>query len=62
MSNHNYEDPEESSSMNSEDLEKLNFLNSDEYAEIVSPLKKESYKDDSCFIKSNLNSANLESH
>lgn len=62
MSNYNYQDPEESSSMNSEDLEKVNYLLTDDYAEIASPLKKDSYKDDSYFIKSNLNSANVDSH
>ena len=56
MSNHNYQDPEESSSMNSDDLDKANYFVSDEYAEIASPLKKDSYADDSYFIKSNLNS------
>jgi hypothetical protein len=48
--------------MNSEDLEKVNYLLTDDYAEIASPLKKNSYKEDSYFIKSNLNSANVDSH
>ncbi len=62
MSNHNYQDPEESSSMNSDDLDKANYLVSNEYAEIASPLKKDSYADDSYFMKSNMNSgARIES-
>lgn len=42
--------------MNSDDLDKANYFISDEYAEIASPLKKDSYVDDSYYLKSNLNS------
>lgn len=48
--------------MNSDDLDKANYFVSDEYADIPSPLKKDSYVDDSFYMKSNLNSgARIES-
>lgn len=48
--------------MNSDDLDKANYFVSDEYADIKSPLKKDSYPDDSYFMKSNQNSgARIES-
>lgn len=55
-SNHNYEDPEESSSMNSEDLENAGNYISGEYNDLIaSPLKQDSCKDDSYYLRSDAN-------